>query len=163
MRNYVLLLSLFFLVACSPKNEQVVVTNLKTQTLMFSKKQKVELGSVSAVFTMSYLNPVLDVGSQDDVFALTITPSTLDFESLEVFINGRSANVELLSPNDELTKYLIHNGFSDHLKIFLPGIKSENKLEVLTCLNHSTCFELNFSKYPKSLYYRSKDVDTQYN
>ncbi|MCW1623847.1 hypothetical protein OLS70_09630, partial [Campylobacter jejuni] len=24
-------------------------------------------------------------------------------------------------------------------------------------------FELNFQKYPKSLYYRSEDVDTQYN
>ena len=75
MKIYNLFLSLFLLSACSLKNEQIVATNLKTQTLMFSQKQKINIDGKNAVFTMSYLNPVLDLDSKDDVFALIVTPN----------------------------------------------------------------------------------------
>ncbi|MCH5335962.1 MAG: hypothetical protein J1D99_00945 [Campylobacter sp.] len=163
MKIYSLFLSLFLLGACSLKDEQVVATNLKTQTLMFSQKQKVDINGTSAIFTMSYLNPVLDLKSKDDVFTLTITPNTLDIEKLEVFVNNKLANIELLSANDELLKYLISNEFSDYFKISLPSVKSETSLKTIICVNETICFELNYEKYSKSLYYRSEDVDIQYN
>ncbi|WP_276882948.1 hypothetical protein [Campylobacter cuniculorum] len=163
MKIYNLFLSLFLLSACSLKNEQIVATNLKTQTLMFSQKQKINIDGKNAVFTMSYLNPVLDLDSKDDVFALIVTPNTLDFKNLEVFVNNKLANIKFLDSNDELLKYLIDNQFSQYFKISLPSVKSEDRLKTIVCFEGVNCFELNFEKYSKSLYYRSKDVDTQYN
>ncbi len=158
-----LFLMLFLLGACSLKNEELVNMNLKTQTLMFSQKQKFQINGKSAIFTMSYLNPVLDEEEQDDIFALTITPNTFEFESLEVFINNKLANKELLENDDALLKYLFDNEFSSFFKISLPSLKDEERLKAVVCFNGVNCFELNFEKYSKSLYYRSEDVDTQYN
>ncbi|HEB7552755.1 TPA: hypothetical protein RZH74_001453, partial [Campylobacter coli] len=107
------------------------------------------------------LNPILDKTSQDDIFALTITPDTLKIENLEIFINERKAKIEEL--DEEFFKYLIQNRYTQYLKISLPSVKEEGKITAKICLNQLPCFELNFQKYPKSLYYRSEDVDTQYN
>ncbi len=163
MKHYILLLSALLLGACSLKDEQVVAINLKTQTLMFSQKQRFNKDGKNAVFTLSYLNPVLNVEDKNDLFALVITPNTFEFETLEVFINNKLAKIQALEPNDELLKYLIRNEFSRYFKISLASVKNEDKLKAVVCFNGTECFELNFEKYSKSLYYRSEDVDTQYN
>lgn len=161
MKIYALTLSALLFGACSLKDEAIVDTNLKSQTLMFSQKYKITQGNTNAIFTMSYLNPVLDHSSTDDVFALTLTPSTLQVQKLEIFINGRKANIEKLNGN--FAKYLLQNKYTKYYQIILPSIQEENILKAKICLNHLPCFGLNFRKYPKSLYYRSEDIDTQYN
>ncbi|EGK8255125.1 hypothetical protein IO478_000615 [Campylobacter coli] len=161
MKIYTLALAALVFSACSLKEEAIVDANLKTQTLMFAQKYKITQGKLNAVVTMSYLNPVLDKASQDDIFALTLTPDTLKIETLEIFINERKAKIEKL--DKEFLKYLIQNHYTQYLKITLPSIKEENKIAAKICLNQLPCFELKFQKYPKSLYYRSEDIDTQYN
>ncbi|TKX31000.1 hypothetical protein CQA69_04355 [Campylobacter estrildidarum] len=152
---------MLFFSACSVKNPAIADINLKTQTLMFSQKYKITQDKFNAIITMSYLNPVLDSSSQDDIFAFTLTPNTFKIDNLEVFINHRKANIQEL--DQEFFKYLLQNNYTKYLKISLPSIKTENFIKAKICLNHLPCFELNFQKYPKSLYYRSEDIDTQYN
>lgn len=161
MKIYALTLSALLFSACSLKDAAVVDTNLKSQTLMFSQKYKISQNNTNAIVTMSYLNPVLDHSSLNDVFALTLTPNTLQVQKLEIFINGRKASVEKL--NENFAKYLLQNKYTKYYQIILPTIEKENAIKAKICLNHLPCFELNFQKYPKSLYYRSEDVDTQYN
>ncbi|MFQ6342074.1 hypothetical protein [Campylobacter sp. VTCC 70190] len=161
MKIYNLILSAFLLGACSSKDLALVDTNLKTQTLMFTQKYKITQNELNAIITMSYLNPILDENSKDDILALSFTPNSFEIQKLEVFVNNKKARVEKL---DALyLKYLIQNNYTHYFKVSLPSIKEENKLVARICLNHLPCFELNFQKYPKSLYYRSEDVDTQYN
>ncbi|EKL2499235.1 hypothetical protein PQ338_000869 [Campylobacter coli] len=161
MKIYTLALAMLVFSACSLKEEAVMDANLKTQTLMFAQKYKITQDKMNAIITLSYLNPILDKASEGDIFALTITPDTLKIENLEIFINERKANIEEL--DEEFFKYLIQNRYTRYLKITLPSVKKEDKITAKICLNHLPCFELNFQKYPKSLYYRSEDVDTQYN
>lgn len=47
-------------------------TNLKSQTLMFTQKYKITQDKINAIITMSYLNPILDKTSKDDVLALSL-------------------------------------------------------------------------------------------
>ncbi|MBZ7939344.1 MULTISPECIES: hypothetical protein [Campylobacter] len=161
MRISFLLSSVLFFSACSMKDPAIVDTNLKTQTLMFSQKYKITQNNLSAIVTMSYLNPVLDHASDDDIFAFTLTPDSFKIDKLEIFLNNKKARARELDPS--FLKYLLQNNYTKYLEVTLPSIKMENFIKARICLNHLPCFELNFQKYPKSLYYRSEDVDTQYN
>ncbi|MGH2327887.1 hypothetical protein ACRCD5_06155 [Campylobacter taeniopygiae] len=161
MRISFLLSSVLFFSACSMKDPAIVDTNLKTQTLMFSQKYKITQNNLSAIATMSYLNPVLDHASDDDIFAFTLTPDSFKIDKLEIFLNNKKARVREL--DSSFLKYLLQNNYTKYLEVTLPSIKMENFIKARICLNHLPCFELNFQKYPKSLYYRSEDVDTQYN
>ncbi|EKE9003608.1 hypothetical protein QJI14_000785 [Campylobacter jejuni] len=161
MKIYSVILGAFLLGACSLKDQAIVDTNLKSQTLMFTQKYKITQDKINGIITMSYLNPILDKTSKDDVLALSFTPNTLKIQNLEVFINNKKANIEKL--DDEYLKYIIQNNYTDYFKVSLPSVKEEIRLVAKICLDHLPCFELNFQKYPKSLYYRSEDVDTQYN
>lgn len=67
------------------KDQAIVDTNLKSQTLMFTQKYKITQDKINAIITMSYLNPILDKTSKDDVLALSFTPNTLKIQNLEVF------------------------------------------------------------------------------
>ncbi|MBZ7935934.1 MULTISPECIES: hypothetical protein [Campylobacter] len=161
MRISFLLSSVLFFSACSMKDPAIVDTNLKTQTLMFSQKYKITQDNLSAIVTMSYLNPVLDYASDDDIFAFTFTPDSFKIDKLEIFLNNKKAKVQELDPF--FMKYLLQNKYTKYLEVTLPSVKTENFVKAKICLNHLPCFELNFQKYPKSLYYRSEDIDIQYN
>ncbi|EAK0965832.1 hypothetical protein A0Y90_05235 [Campylobacter upsaliensis] len=162
MKRVVLILALF-LASCADKNEVQKDVDLKTQTLMFAQKHKISIDKLNIVATLSYLNPTLDEESERDIFILSFTPHLLEFHSLKVFINHREAQVEALKTNDELLKYLINNSYTKYFKVYLPSFKKENFLKAKVCSLEFACFELDFQRYPKSLYYRSEDVDTQYN
>ncbi|WP_417904182.1 hypothetical protein ACD570_04865 [Campylobacter sp. LH-2024] len=161
MRISFLLSGILFFSACSIKDPIIVDTNLKTQTLMFSQKYKISQNNLNAIVTMSYLNPVLDYSSDNDIFAFTLTPDSFNIDSLEIFLNNKKADIKELDPS--FLKYLLQNNYTKYLEATLPSEKAENFVKAKICLNHLPCFELNFQKYPKSLYYRSEDVDTQYN
>lgn len=161
MKIYGVILSALLLGACSLKDKAVVDANLKSQILMFMQKYKITQDKMNAIITLSYLNPILDKTSKDDILALSVTPNTLKIQNLEVFINNKKANIEKL--DEAYLKYIIQNNYTDYFKISLPSVKEETKIVAKICLNQLPCFELNFQKYPKSLYYRSEDVDTQYN
>ncbi|EAH7984618.1 hypothetical protein EP607_05630 [Campylobacter upsaliensis] len=162
MKRVVLILALF-LASCADKNEVQKDVDLKTQTLMFAQKHKISIDELNIVATLSYLNPTLDEESERDIFILSFTPYLLEFHSLKVFINHREAQVEALKTNDELLKYLINNSYTKYFKVYLPSFKKENFFKARVCSLEFACFELDFQRYPKSLYYRSEDVDTQYN
>lgn len=162
MRCVVLILTLF-LSACVPENPQLRDLNLKTQTLMFSKKQKIALADTSFVAILSYLNPILDAKSPEDIFILSFTPDDVKISKLQVFINEKEARIKALDRQNEWTKYLVTNAYTQHFEVALEGVEGEGELRVRVCSAEFACFELNFQKYPKSLYYRSEGVDTQYN
>lgn len=161
MKKYLILVFLCFN-ACALKDTQNIA-NLKTQTLMFSQKKKIQNKEENAIITISYLNPVLDYKTSEDIFALSLTPKHFALEKLEVFVNLKQAQIKTLNEKDELLKYLLQNQYTEYFQINSPANKEENTLVVRICPNPNPCFELNFQKYPKSLYYRSVDVDTQYN
>lgn len=163
MRISLLLIACFLISACSLKQDFMPQVDLKAQTLMFSQKYKIATKKLNAVVTLSYLNPVLEKQSTDDVFVLVLTPNSFKVDSLEVFVNQRKATIEHLEKNDALLSYIFKNDFSRYFKITLQAKKDEAQAVAKICLNSLPCFELNFQKYPKSLYYRSVDVDTQYN
>ncbi|EHO5483911.1 hypothetical protein ACME78_001542, partial [Campylobacter jejuni] len=96
MKIYSVILGAFLLGACSLKDQAIVDINLKSQTLMFTQKYKITQDKINAIITMSYLNPILDKTSKDDVLALSFTPNTLKIQNLEVFINNKKANIEKL-------------------------------------------------------------------
>ena len=161
MKKYILILSVLLFEACSLKDKAIVEANLKSQTLMFTQKYKITQDQINTIITMSYLNPVLDDVNNNDIFALSFTPNTLKIQNLEILINNRKAKIESL--DESYLKYLIRNNYTQYFKISLPSFKEENYIVAKICLNHLSCFDLNFQKYPKSLYYRSADIDTQYN
>lgn len=161
MKIFILVLILFLFNACSLKDDKITEINLKIQTLMFSQKKKIDDGKLSSVITISYLNPVLDEKAKEDEFALQITPNTFNIDHLKVYINDKEAMISKIDKNSKYLKYLFQNEFTSYFKFSLPSNQNETNLKIKICLNH--CFELNFQKYPKSLYYRSEDIDTQYN
>ena len=162
MKKMVLILTLF-LASCADKSGVQKEVNLKTQTLMFAQKHKFSVEGLSIMATLSYLNPTLDEGSEEDIFILSFTPNALEFRNLKVFINNKEAKIEALKENDVLLKYLIENSYTKYFKVNLPSLKEETLLKARVCSLNFECFELDFQRYPKSLYYRSEDVDTQYN
>lgn len=130
---------------------------------MFLKKQKITINDLSFVATLSYLNPILDDESAEDLFILSFTPDGFDFKNLEIFVNEKRATISALNKNNAFSKYLINNAYTAYFKIALASVKKESELRVRVCSSDFTCFELDFQKYPKSLYYRSEDIDMQYN
>ncbi|MCX2682758.1 hypothetical protein OQH60_02595 [Campylobacter sp. MIT 21-1685] len=163
MRMFLLLAGFFLFNACSLKQDQLIETDLQAQTLMFSQKYKISAKDLNAVVTLSYLNPVLEKQNSNDVLVLVLTPKSFMIQHLEVFINQRQAQIEGLKENNMLLQYLFKNKFSQYFKITSPTKQNETEIKAQICLNFLPCFELHFQKYPKSLYYRSVDVDTQYN
>ncbi|MBK1971508.1 hypothetical protein [Campylobacter sp. TTU_617] len=161
MKIFISIFILFLFNACSLKNDKITEVNLKTQTLMFSQKKKIDDENLSFVVTLSYLNPILDEKTKEDEFALQITPNLLNTSHLKAYINDKEAIIVRIKKDSEYLKYLFQNEFTDYFKFSLPSNQNETNLKVKICLNH--CFELDFQKYPKSLYYRSEDIDTQYN
>ncbi|MCW1360126.1 hypothetical protein [Campylobacter sp. US33a] len=160
MKFYILILSIVLLSACS--RESINYTNLKAQTLMHTHKQKLSKDHLSGIASLSYLNPVLDYKSKDEIFVLALAPKEFEHKKMEVFINNNKAQITPLEHNDELLKYLINNEYSNYYKV---SISNQNNitLQAKVCLQDLPCFELNFQKYSKSLYYRSIELDTQYN
>lgn len=162
MKFYILILSIFLLSSCSLKQDEIEV-NLKTQTLMYAQKVNLSHEDLNAVATFSYLNPVLDQKANENIFVFSVTPSDFYVEGFEIWINDKKAKIEKIYEGDELLKYLISNDYTTYYKISTPINEDEKFFVLKACLPFQPCFELNFQKYSKSLYYRSEDVDTQYN
>lgn len=146
--------------ACSSKSEQQIKADLKTQTLFYTQKKKIK-SDLNAILVMSYLNPVLSYKSQDEIFALTLAPKEFKLDSLEIFLAGEKGQITELKPQNEFSDFLIDNPYARYFKVSF----TQKELQILkpeVCINLH-CFELNFQKYSKSLYYRSVDVDRSYN
>lgn len=152
-------LSLVFL-ACS-KNDNIIA-NLKSQTLIHTQKAKFTYLNTNYIITLSFLSPVLDRYKDDDIFAIFIAPNDFDISNLQVFINSNLVEIQPIEKDDELLKYLIQNEYAKYYKFSAKNNASET-ISAKICSNIFTCFELSFQRYSKSLYYRSKDENTQYN
>ncbi|ASQ30159.1 hypothetical protein CAV_1741 [Campylobacter avium LMG 24591] len=152
-------LSLVFL-ACS-KNDNIIA-NLKSQTLIHTQKAKFTYLNTNYIITLSFLSPVLDRYKDDDIFAIFIAPNDFDISNLQVFINSNFVEIQPIEKDDELLKYLIQNEYAKYYKFSAKNNASET-ITAKICSNIFTCFELSFQRYSKSLYYRSKDENTQYN
>lgn len=146
--------------ACSNKSEQQIKADLKTQTLFYTQKKKIK-SDLNAILVMSYLNPVLSYKSQDEIFALTLSPKEFKLDSLEIFLAGEKGQITELKPQNEFSDFLIDNPYARYFKVSFTQ-KELQTLKPEVCINLH-CFELNFQKYSKSLYYRSVDVDRSYN
>lgn len=152
--------SLLF-VACANKNEKQSVEELKKQILIYSQKAQFIYNGESSVFVLSYLNPILEKESQRDIFVLTVSPKQAQIQGLTVFMDENAAEISPLNEDDELKKFIINTEYSSHFKLSFP-FKEAPLINVKLCLEPN-CVELDFQKYSKSLYYRSVDVNTQYN
>lgn len=153
-----------FFSACADKDTEKINADLRKQVLMYAQKLKfTQQGennlSENAVLLLSYLNLVLEDEEKNDIFALAISPKGSDISTLKAFMDENEA---LIAPlEDELKKYLINTDYTDFYKLTFP-FKDASVIAVRLCLA-AECVELSFQKYSKSLYYRSADVDTQYN
>ncbi len=115
--------------------------------------------SENGVFVLSYLNLALENEEKHDIFALAISPKETNTSTLRAFMDDKEAQI---SPLDEsLKKFVLDSDYAAFYKLEFP-FKDEAFISVRLCLA-AECFELGFQKYSKSLYFRSADVDTQYN
>lgn len=160
MKRYVLFIVLFF-VACASKNDEQMTSELQRQVLMYAQKVKFRQNGENGVFVLSYLNPVLKNENKEDIFILAISPKESEIHNLHAFMGANEAIISPLSQDDELKKYLINSDYTSYYKFSFP-FKDTSIITVKLCLL-AECFELSFQKYSKSLYYRSEDVNTQYN
>lgn len=160
MKKMILFVSLFF-IACASKSDEQIRSEIQRQVLMYAQKVKFKQDGENGVFVLSYLNPALKDEKKEDIFVLSVSPKESKIEHLRAFMDVNEAVIAPLSPEDELKKYLINSDFVEYYKFAFP-FKDTAVLTVRLCLSLD-CFELNFQKYSKSMYYRSTDVDTQYN
>lgn len=152
-----LFLSLFFL-SCSSKDEFKINTSLKAQTLMHTQKLKIDENNSSFLIILAYLNPVLDERSDEEQFVLSIIPEEeLEFKA---YLDAEEAKITKLEADNELLKYVIKNDYTNYFKLTF-ALRFSSVLSVKLCFTQ--CFELSFQKYSRSLYYRSVEIDRQYN
>lgn len=147
--------------ACASKDEAQITTALQRQVLMYAQKVKFKQNGENGVLVLSYLNPIFDDEKQKDIFVLAVSPKESDIKALSAFMDNDEAQISALGDEDTLKKYLIKSDYAAYYKFEFP-FKDSSLIAVKLCLE-AECFELNFQKYSKSLYYRSEDVDTQYN
>lgn len=147
------------LAACSAKSQQEIDAELKKQVLMYAQKVKFTRDTnENGVLMLSYLNVVLADEEESDIFALAISPKDTNTSGLKAFMDDKEAQISPL--DDELKKLVITSEYANFYKLTFP-FKDDSLISVRLCLGE--CFELSFQKYSKSLFYRSADVDTQYN
>lgn len=160
MRKYVLFVVLFFL-GCASKSDEQITAELQRQVLMYAQKVKFRQNGENGVFVLSYLNPVLKNEKEEDIFVLSISPKESEIQNLHAFMDSNETIIRPLNEDDEYKKYIINSDYTAFYKFAFP-FKDASVIAVKLCLE-AECFELSFQKYSKSLYYRSEDVDTQYN
>ncbi|TQR60226.1 hypothetical protein [Campylobacter troglodytis] len=156
---YALLFVCLFLTACVDKTQSTEA--LKKQLLMHTQKARFTKRGENKIIILSYLNPILKGELKRDFFLLSLAPKQAQALNLSAFMDEQEAVITPLEEEDELRKYLIDSTYSSHFKLDFP-FKNVPKLTVKLCFE-ANCLELDFQKYSKSLYYRSVDVDTQYN
>ncbi|MCV3551949.1 hypothetical protein L8X40_05365 [Campylobacter sp. CNRCH_2013_0855] len=158
----IIFLTLIF-TACSNKTQKQSEINLKSQTLMYAQKINFNYKDNRVVALLSYLNPVLDEKSQQEVFVLSFLPNiNINQEQISILINGEKTNLKVLDQNDELFKYIVKSDYASYYKITLDELVQKPILQLDLCFENQ-CFELKLQKISKSVYYRSEDVNTQYN
>ncbi|QOR01885.1 MULTISPECIES: hypothetical protein [unclassified Campylobacter] len=160
---FTIILLAFVFNACANKTQEQSTVNLKSQTLMYAQKINFNYKNNRTVALLSYLNPVLDEKSQKEVFVLSFLPSIhINQDQISILINGEKTTISALKPNDELFKYIIKSDYASYYKITLDELIQKPILQVYSCFENQ-CFESKFQKISKSVYYRSEDVNTQYN
>ncbi|TQR34718.1 hypothetical protein DMB92_01805 [Campylobacter sp. MIT 99-7217] len=158
---FFLFLISYLFCACSNKNQEETLKNLRHQALFYTQKNKILEKDLNAVLIMTYINPVLEEYEKDEIFVLSLAPKEFEIHSFDIYMGSEKAKIEPIQENNELLKYFITNTHAKYFKASFSN-KDLQTLKTKICIN-SQCFELNFQKYSKSLYYRSEDVDTQYN
>ncbi|AJC87669.1 hypothetical protein CINS5915_01070 [Campylobacter insulaenigrae] len=156
-------LSTLILIACSNKTQEQSIVNLKSQTLMYAQKINFDYKNSRVVAVISYLNPVLDQKSEKEIFILSLLPSiNLNAKDISILVDGKKTQLEILDENDELFKYIIKSNYANYYKITLNKLINKASLQLNSCFENQ-CFESNFQKISKSVYYRSEDEDKQHN
>ncbi|WP_291951784.1 hypothetical protein [Campylobacter sp.] len=152
-------LSIFIFVSCSNKTQKQSLINLKSQTLMYAQKINFNYKNSRVVAVISYLNPVLDQKTKKEIFVLSLLPGiNLNFKDISILIDGKKTQLEILDEKDELFKYIIKSDYANYYKITLNESVNKAILQLNSCFENQ-CFESNFQKTSKSVYYRSEDVD----
>ncbi|EAI7253178.1 hypothetical protein CK573_05975 [Campylobacter lari] len=162
-KNYMIIFLTLIFTACSNKTQKQSEIDLKSQTLMYAQKINFNYKDNRVVALLSYLNPVLDEKSQQEVFVLSFLPNiNIKQEQISILIDGEKTNSKALGQNDELFKYIIKSDYASYYKITLNELVQKPILKLDLCFENQ-CFELKFQKISKSVYYRSEDANTQYN
>lgn len=151
--------AMFFFLSCSKPLS--VADELRAQSLIHTQKQRVAQDELNSIFLLTYLNPILDEPSKEELFLLGITPKTDAISDIVISLDKEQSQIIPLKKDDELLKYVFTNEYSNYYKLSFKQ-KDTSVLKLNLCVK-AQCFELSFQKYSKSLYYRSVDVDTQYN
>ncbi|TDJ87086.1 hypothetical protein E2O24_02565 [Campylobacter volucris] len=160
---FMMIFLLLFLNACSNKTQEQSIINLKSQTLMYAQKINFDYKNSRTVAVLSYLNPVLDEKSDKEIFILSFIPNiTIDINQISVLIDGEKTKITKLNENDELFKYIIKSDYAAYYKITLDKLIDKTILRLNSCFENQ-CFESNFQKISKSVYYRSEDVNKPHN
>ncbi|AJC84613.1 hypothetical protein IMC75_07010 [Campylobacter peloridis] len=153
----------FIFTACSYKNQEQSIINLKSQTLMYAQKINFQYKNDKIAAVFSYLNPVLDEKSQKEIFILSFIPNAnIAQDQISILIDGKKTLLTPLKKDDKLFKYIIKSDYASYYKITLDELIQKPILQLNSCFD-SQCFELKFQKISKSVYYRSEDANIQHN
>ncbi|TXE86348.1 hypothetical protein FPD38_06785 [Campylobacter volucris] len=160
---FMMIFLLLFFSACSNKTQEQSIINLKSQTLMYAQKINFDYKNSRVVAVLNYLNPILDEKSNKEIFILSFIPDTkININKISVLIDGEQTKITNLNKNDELFKYIIKSDYATYYKITLDKLVDKTILELNSCFENQ-CFELDFQKISKSVYYRSEDANKPHN
>ncbi|WP_139453714.1 hypothetical protein [Campylobacter armoricus] len=158
-----IILLAFIFNACSSKTQEQSIANLKSQTLMYAQKINFQYNNIRYVAILSYLNPVLDEKSKEEIFILSFLPSVnINQDQISMLIEGKKTMITSLKENDELFKYILKSDYANYYKITLNEVIQKPTLQLNLCFENQ-CFESKFQKISKSVYYRSEDANIQHN
>lgn len=153
------LFCVLFFSSCASKSE--FDDRLSAESLFYTQKIRFVGEETNALLLLTYLNPVLEYKSEEELFLLSIVPSEFSLSDFVVQINLQKPLASELGKDEELLRYTIKNEFAKNYKLSI-ALSGARQFLVEICFNER-CEKLSFEKYSKSLYYRSIDVDTQYN
>lgn len=160
---FMMIFLLLFFSACSNKTQEQSIINLKSQTLMYAQKINFDYKNSRVVAVLNYLNPILDEKSNKEIFILSFIPDTkININKISVLIDGEQTKITNLNKNDELFKYIIKSDYATYYKITLDKLVDKTILKLNSCFENQ-CFELDFQKISKSVYYRSEDANKPHN
>lgn len=162
---FLMILQILFLSSCAKNASNADLTGAKA--LMQTKKIYFE-SEPNLLIVFTYLNPVLTSNFNEpnkspdkELFLMSVSPKEAFLEDLSISVENQKPILRALDKDDALLKYAIKNDFAKEFSLESP-LQNKESLDLQVCLG-SICQQLSFQKYSKSLYFRSINLDTQYN
>lgn len=155
---FLMIFQILFLSSCSKRTSNI---DLVAASALMQTKKIYFKNEPNLVFVFTYINALLEKERDKELFLMSVSPRDAILKDISFNIDGQKPIIKELSKYDELLKYAVKNEFSKEFSLEIP-LQKQGTLRLELCLK-AICQQLSFQKYSKSLYYRSINLDTQYN